>query len=179
MSFVKCYFVRSRWRKLKRLFEDESWRQALKLRRKYRKIATWQLICWRDHEINASVTHVMDQNPVLQSGCPPWLSSMETRPSARLSGRWNTRPTGSISFTERGIYFSMRTCCSSAISASLLSLVAIYKYSWRICLYAILRITRYPGLWPVKLFIIRCLQHSINTVRSWEKLLSTLLDGRL
>ena len=95
------------------------------------------------------------------------------------SERLNTRPTRSISFTERGIYFSMRTCCSSAISASLLSLVAIYKYSWRICLYAILRITRYPGLWPVKLFIIRCLQHSINTVRSWEKLLSTLLDRRL
>ena len=44
MSFVKCYFVRSRWRKLKRLFEDESWRQALKLRRKYREIATWQLL---------------------------------------------------------------------------------------------------------------------------------------
>ena len=63
------YFVKSRWRKLKRLFEDESWRQALKLRRKYREIATWQLICGGDHEINASVTHVMDQNPALILVC--------------------------------------------------------------------------------------------------------------
>lgn len=177
MSFVKCYFVRSRWRKLKRLFEDESWRHALKLRRKYRKIATWQFICWSGSR-NQRISDACYGSECSTVLLDPLAWKMGP---ARVikSGRLNTRPTGSISFTERGIYFSMRTCCSSAISASLLSLVAIYKYSWRICLYAILRITRYPGLWPVKLFIIRCLQHSINTVRSWEKLLSTLLDGRL
>ena len=84
------------------------------------------------------------------------------------SGRLNTRPTGSISFTERGIYFSMRTCCSSAISASLLSLFAPYCALHGIRGYDLSNF-HHPLL----------LQHSKNTVRSWEKLLSTLLDGRL
>ena len=68
------------------------------------------------------------------------------------SGRLNTRPTGSISFTERGIYFSMRTCCSSAISASLLSVVAVYKYSLSMPLYAILCFITVSGITTCKYY---------------------------
>ena len=98
--------------------------QALKLRRKYREIATSQLICWKGsrNQRISDACYGSESSTVLLD---PLAWKMGP---ARVikSGRLNTRPTGSISFTERGIYFSMRTCCSSAISASLLSLIAPY-----------------------------------------------------